>query len=412
VLAAVLVTLAGAYAVVVCAFAAGATSLRRAARLETPLPDDRLPRAAVIVAARNEEHRLPRCLDALLAQDYPVDHLTVVVVDDHSSDGTAAVVERFLRRAEVRMPAPASVSAGSPVASALAGDDRPASGAVPRVVGIQAPGGGTLRGKAAAVHAGILAADDFEAEVILFTDADCAPPPGWCRALASRLTEPGVGIACGRTEVDATAIGRSRMAEAEALDWIYLLTAAAVLTERVAPATGMGNNMGLRREAYDEVGGFHGVRHSVTEDHALFHAVTTRTRWRPRFPLDPALAVQTLPLGRLGEVYVQRRRWARGGLVAGPVLFGLYSLIHLAHLALIVAAGLAVAGLFPPAAFVAMLAAKFGADCLLFRAALPDDRRWLLRSTLAAEGLILLYFSTLPLSLVLAPVIRWKGRRH
>lgn len=50
------------------------------------------PRVTVIVPARDEAANIARCLRSLLAQDYPADRLSVVVVDDHSSDDTAAIV--------------------------------------------------------------------------------------------------------------------------------------------------------------------------------------------------------------------------------------------------------------------------------------------------------------------------------
>jgi len=48
------------------------------------------PRISVLVPARNEEASIGSCLDALLAQDYP--NLEIIVLDDDSTDGTAAVV--------------------------------------------------------------------------------------------------------------------------------------------------------------------------------------------------------------------------------------------------------------------------------------------------------------------------------
>ncbi|HEY6030631.1 MAG TPA: glycosyltransferase [Gaiellaceae bacterium] len=55
---------------------------------EPPSPAD-WPEVCAVVPARNEEAYLPRTLPALLAQDYP-GRLRVLVVDDRSSDGTAA----------------------------------------------------------------------------------------------------------------------------------------------------------------------------------------------------------------------------------------------------------------------------------------------------------------------------------
>jgi glycosyltransferase involved in cell wall biosynthesis len=48
---------------------------------------------SVIVPARDEEEVVPRCLASLLAQDYG--NLEMIVVDDHSTDGTADRVREF-----------------------------------------------------------------------------------------------------------------------------------------------------------------------------------------------------------------------------------------------------------------------------------------------------------------------------
>ncbi|MFL6244108.1 MAG: glycosyltransferase [Acidimicrobiia bacterium] len=45
---------------------------------------------SVLVPARNEEASIAACVDALLAQDYP--NLEIIVLDDESTDGTAATV--------------------------------------------------------------------------------------------------------------------------------------------------------------------------------------------------------------------------------------------------------------------------------------------------------------------------------
>ncbi len=55
------------------------------------------PRAlSVLIPARNEEQNLGACLDAVLKQDESVRE--VLVYDDHSSDGTARLVEQYSRR--------------------------------------------------------------------------------------------------------------------------------------------------------------------------------------------------------------------------------------------------------------------------------------------------------------------------
>src|SRR5215213_8473145 len=49
---------------------------------------------SVVVAARNEEHNISFLLDALTSQTYPAQFFEIIVVDDFSTDDTAAIVKR------------------------------------------------------------------------------------------------------------------------------------------------------------------------------------------------------------------------------------------------------------------------------------------------------------------------------
>ena len=57
---------------------------------------DAWPDVVAVVPARNEAEMLPVTLPALLGQEYP-GTLTVIVVDDRSSDGTGEVAARIAR---------------------------------------------------------------------------------------------------------------------------------------------------------------------------------------------------------------------------------------------------------------------------------------------------------------------------
>ena len=63
-----------------------------------PPPVDQAPHLTVIVPARDEEANIGRCLQSLLAQDYPASRLGVLVVDDHSADATAAIARMLAAR--------------------------------------------------------------------------------------------------------------------------------------------------------------------------------------------------------------------------------------------------------------------------------------------------------------------------
>jgi lipopolysaccharide/colanic/teichoic acid biosynthesis glycosyltransferase/GT2 family glycosyltransferase len=112
------------------------------------------PLVSVIVPAYNAAATLPECLAALQQQDFPRSQYEIIVVDDGSTDATAALAE--------------------------------------------AAGANVIRqcnaGPAAARNAGALAACG---ELLLFTDADCAPEPGWLAALAAALAQPDVAGAKG-----------------------------------------------------------------------------------------------------------------------------------------------------------------------------------------------------------------------
>lgn len=55
-----------------------------------------LPKISVLVPARNEELRIRPCLETLADSDYP--NPEILVLDDHSSDGTAELVLQFSRK--------------------------------------------------------------------------------------------------------------------------------------------------------------------------------------------------------------------------------------------------------------------------------------------------------------------------
>ncbi|MDR0397807.1 MAG: glycosyltransferase family 2 protein [Candidatus Nomurabacteria bacterium] len=54
---------------------------------------DKMPSVSVCIPARNEEHAMARCLDSVIASDYP--KLEIIVVDDHSVDNTSTLVKSY-----------------------------------------------------------------------------------------------------------------------------------------------------------------------------------------------------------------------------------------------------------------------------------------------------------------------------
>lgn len=343
-----------------------ALMLMKSRRAEVPHVE--LPSVTVIVAARNEESALPDCLDALAAQNYPADRIEFLIVDDESTDATAALVrermtdERFQLLHVERLP-------------------------------------GHPPGKSAALHTGMNRAIG---EIVLFTDADCRPPAGWARSMASKLAaSSSLVMLAGITHVN----GRGLWARLQTADWALLKGVAAGMSAAGFTLTAMGNNMAIRRSAYQDVGGYPSIPPSVTEDYAL----SRRLAGIGGIALDahPSLHNNTLPVESLTAFFKQRRRWARGALAASPAAFAFYAAVLAAHalpLLLILTAGTALIPLF---------IAKVATDGIVIAVASRPEDRWKSIATLPLYELLLYaYVLALPLSLAVAPDITWKDRRH
>lgn len=122
------------------------------------------PRATVVVPARDEAAVLPRTLPSLLAQDYPGE-ASVVLVDDRSSDGTAAVA-RALAAGRPRLAL--TVVEGAPPPRGWAGKPWALAQGAERAMRVAEP-----------------------PEWLLFTDADIAHPPYSLRQLVAAALASG-----------------------------------------------------------------------------------------------------------------------------------------------------------------------------------------------------------------------------
>lgn len=82
-----------------------------AAMNEIDRPEQQRARVSILVPARNEETNLPACLDAALAQGDVLREL--LVYDDHSTDTTSAIIEKYAKRdARVRRLTAETLPAG------------------------------------------------------------------------------------------------------------------------------------------------------------------------------------------------------------------------------------------------------------------------------------------------------------
>ena len=258
------------------AFTAWRFAGRRGAKAAENLPAP-LPRVSILIAARDEEAALPRCLASLRALHYPAELLEILVGDDGSTDRTAAVAAAAMQ--------------------GFAGQFR----VIPITENL-----GQARGKANVLaHLAHLATTDF----FFITDADIHLPKTWISGLLAHAA-PGVGTVTGITAVR----GPRLFAQLQGIDWLLSLSMVQVVSDLGRPVTAMGNNMLVTRAAYKATGGYEALPFSVTEDFALFQAVLAAGfGFRQVFQAD--IRADSLPMATWAALLRQRKRWLRG--VAG-----------------------------------------------------------------------------------------------
>lgn len=57
-----------------------------------------MPAVSIIIPCRNEEKFISKCLDSIIAQDYPKDKLEILVVDGMSQDGTRGIINEYCKK--------------------------------------------------------------------------------------------------------------------------------------------------------------------------------------------------------------------------------------------------------------------------------------------------------------------------
>ncbi len=340
------------------------------------------PTVSILLAARNEERRLPACLTSLLQLDYPHDKLEIIVVNDRSTDRTKQIAEEFARR-DKRMHALS-------LAQRLPG----------------------MSGKASALCQGMQHA---RGEIILMTDADCIVPPHWVRAMLAYFTAE-VGLVGGFTLLSPSPALRELVpashrdhlfAKIQTLDWMYLLTVGAGAAGLGKPVSILGNNFGFRRAAYEQVGGYEKLGFSIIEDFALMRKIANETQWRVRLPLAQETTIFSFPTQTWREYLEQRRRWAAGGKEVGVFAKLLMLVAFCAHLVVVLTAFFS-----PQIALLGLLATLLVDALLLWRCANALAHKSLLKYFPLFEIYFLLYSLTLAATVLFPATVHWKGVRY
>lgn len=314
------------------------------------------PDVLAIVPARDEADVLPLTLPTLLGQDYP-GKLSVVLVDDASSDGTSEVAEKL--------------AAAHPVRTL-------------RIVHSDGPPPGWA-GKVAAMRRGFeatAASGPNPPEYVLFTDADIAHPADGVRRLVdfgeARELDLVSLMACLRTE---TAAERA-IVPAFVYSFAQLYPFARVNRPASRTAAAAGGCMLVRRSALIQAGGLEQIASARIDDVAL-GTLLKRRAGRGRTWLGLTTDVRSVrPYPRFSDLWDMIARSAYTQLRYSPYLLAgtllglliMYAVPPVVGLAFL---GIALAGGGTPTAVAA--GAALGAWALLSLSYLPTLRLYRLR---------------------------------
>jgi cellulose synthase/poly-beta-1,6-N-acetylglucosamine synthase-like glycosyltransferase len=238
---------------------------------------------SVIIPARNEERNIGRLLTAIQEQTYPTSLFEVIVVDDHSTDTTAVVVQQF---STVKL--------------------------------IQLKEEGINSYKKKAIETGIAAATG---ELIVTTDADCMPLRDWLKTIAAFKEEKEAVFIAAPVVLTPYLTpypsplrgegGNSLLSIFQQLDFMVLqgITGAAVYKKQLSMCNGA--NLAYERNAFHAVNGFAGIDNIASgDDMLLMHKIGKQYPDKIHYLKSKEAIVSTQPMKTLKAFFNQRIRWA------------------------------------------------------------------------------------------------------
>ncbi|TAH08005.1 MAG: glycosyltransferase [Sphingobacteriia bacterium] len=233
---------------------------------------------SIIIPARDEAENISACLNTILQQNYPVAFTEVLVVNDYSTDDTAAIVAEF----SLKYPFIRLIN----LADHLDG----------KVINAY---------KKRAIE---IAVAQSKGDWMVTTDADCLLPVDWLFLLDQYIQEKNPVLVAA--PVMFTQL-KSVIGIFQSLDFISLqgITAAAVAAGYHSMCNGA--NLAYEKKAFYAVGQFKGIDHLASgDDMFLMHKIKQQYPARLGYLFSPKVIVETSPMPNWNAFLQQRIRWA------------------------------------------------------------------------------------------------------
>lgn len=232
----------------------------------------------IIIPARNEAENIKKCVDTILAQNYPAEFFEIIVIDDFSEDDTAFIVNAIKEKsAQVHLLSLADYYKENEISSF----------------------------KKKAIEKAVLHA---KGDWIITTDADCIAPPQWLLLYHQYIVQNKPVFVAGPVMfVKEEGI----LNTFQVLDFLALqgITAAAVGAGKHSMSNGA--NLAFEKSAFIAVGGYQGVDEIASgDDMFLMHKMKKTLSNRIGYLFHPDAIVLTRAMGQWKDLIMQRIRWS------------------------------------------------------------------------------------------------------
>jgi hopene-associated glycosyltransferase HpnB len=201
------------------------------------------PSVVAIIPARNEAGSVAQVLNALAAQDY-VGSFSVIVVDDHSDDGTAAIAQSAQSHSAAQI-------------QVVTAPDLP----------------NEWTGKLWALNAGVAITSKTAPDFFWFTDADVIHAPGTLRRLVARAERENLDLASLMVLLQTQTLAERLLIPAFLFFFLLLYPPRWTADRNARTAGAAGGCVLLRRAALEKIGDLSAIRKEVIDDCALAAAV-------------------------------------------------------------------------------------------------------------------------------------------
>lgn len=238
---------------------------------------------SIIIPARNEANNIKACLDSINAQSYPGHLFEVLVIDDHSTDDTAAIVKNYPAK-KIQL---------------ISLKDYLQSGAI-----------NSYKKKAIEI-----AVAQATGELIITTDADCIVPKKWLQTVADFYKQTHAAFIVMPVALlpvtQSDGLGTKLLTIFQSLDFMVLQGITGASVYKKAHSMCNGANLAYTKKVFEAVGGFKGIDHIASgDDMLLMHKVFSLYPDRVLYIKSPEVIVQTQAASTLKAFINQRIRWA------------------------------------------------------------------------------------------------------